>query len=101
MEIKEPIYIFSIKYGYYISKTIQYLLKQKNIKSEIVSYIDTSKENLYIILFSHKVPRFPKNYIIYQLEQKDICKRIDQKYKLSILFSHRSWDYNYSKIMRC
>jgi len=100
MEIKEPIYIFSIKYGYYISKTIQYLLKKKYIKSEIVSYIDTSIDNLYIILFSHKVPRFPKNYIIYQLEQKDICKRIDQKYKLSILFSHRSWDYTYANIMR-
>lgn len=100
MELKEPIYIFSIKYGYYISKTIQYLLYQKNIKSEIVNYIDITKDNLYIILFSHKVHKFPKNYIIYQLEQKDICKRIDQKYKLSILYSKKSWDYTYANIIR-
>ena len=96
----QPIYIFSIKYGYYIAKTIQYLLKVNKIESKIVDFIDSSKDNLYIILFSHKVPKFPKNYIIYQLEQKDICKRIDQKYKLSILFSHKTWDYTYANILR-
>ena len=100
MDNQKPILIFSIKYGYYISKTIQYLLTINNIKSEIVKYVDPLKDNLYIILFSHKVPQFPKNYIVYQLEQKDICNRIDQKYILSILLSKKTWDYTPANIIR-
>ena len=100
MDNQKPILIFSIKYGYYISKTIQYLLKINHIESEIVHYVDPTKDNLYIILFSHKVPQFPKNYIVYQLEQKDICNRIDQKYILSIVHSKKTWDYTPANIIR-
>lgn len=93
-----PIYIFTTKFGYYISLAIQYILKQNNISSIITFDINLSINNLYIILFSQKVKVYPKNYIIYQLEQYNISKWIDKKYKLSILFSHKTLDYSYANI---
>lgn len=95
---KEKIYIFTTKYGYYISLALQYLLFKNFIISEIIYEIDSSKKNLHIILFSQKVKVFPKNYIIYQLEQKDISNWVDKKYELSILFSKKTWDYSQSNI---
>ena len=93
-----PIYIFTTKFGYYISLVIHYILKQNNLTSIITDNIDVSIDNLYIILFSQKVKIYPKNYIIYQLEQYNISKWVDQKYKLSILFSKKTLDYSYSNI---
>jgi hypothetical protein len=52
------------------------------------------------ILFSQKVEVFPKYYIIYQLEQKDISKWIDKKYELSILHSLLTFDYSQSNIYK-
>lgn len=92
------IYIYTTKFGYYISLTLKYLLYKKNINCEIVYEIDHTLSNLFIILFSQKINKFPKNYIIYQLEQKDISKWIDKKYELSILFSNITWDYSQSNI---
>ena len=85
----EKIYIFTTKFGYYISKCLEYILKEDKFDPEIIYNIDVNKNNLHIILFSQKVKIFPKNYIIYQLEQKDISKWIDKKYELSILYSKK------------
>ena len=82
------IYIFTTRCGIYISRTIQFLLFLNNIHSEIVFNIDVNKNNLFIILFPHKVEIFPKNYICYQLEQKDISKWINNKYLLAIFNSN-------------
>jgi hypothetical protein len=92
------IYIFTTRCGIYISRTIQFLLFLNNKYSEIVFNVDISKNNLFIILFPHKVKTFPKNYICYQLEQKDISKWINFKYLLAILNSKLTWDYSVSNI---
>ena len=92
------IYIFTTRCGIYISRTIQFLLLLNNKHSEIVFNIDKNKNNLFIILFPHKVKIFPKNYICYQLEQKDISKWINYKYLLAILNSKLTWDYSTSNI---
>ena len=92
------IYIFTTKCGIYISRTIQFLLFLNNKHSEIVFNINKNKDNLFIILFPHKVKIFPKNYICYQLEQKDISKWINYKYLLAILNSKLTWDYSVSNI---
>jgi len=92
------IYIFTTRCGIYISRTIQFLLLLNNKHSEIVFNIDKNKDNLFIILFPHKVKIFPKNYICYQLEQKDISKWINYKYLLAILNSKLTWDYSISNI---
>ena len=95
---KEKIYIFSTKFSYYIANVLRYLLFKKYIISEIVNTIDYTKPNLFIIPFPQKINKFPKNYIIYQLEQKDISNWIDKKYELSILFSKITFDYSQSNI---
>ena len=92
------IYIFTTRCGIYISRTIQFLLLLNNKHSEIVFNINKNKNNLFIILFPHKVKIFPKNYICYQLEQKDISKWINYKYLLAILNSKLTWDYSVSNI---
>jgi hypothetical protein len=92
------IYIFTTRCGIYISRTIQFLLFLNNINSEIVFNVDIRKNNLFIILFPHKVKIFPKNYICYQLEQKDISKWINNTYLLAILNSKLTWDYSISNI---
>ena len=97
---KDIIYIFSSKYGYYLAKTLQYILFKNFIISHIVDKINYESNNLHIILFSQKVTKYPKNYIIYQLEQKDISKWVDKKYELSILFSKKTWDYSSSNILK-
>jgi len=98
LNLNVPIYIFTSKFGYYISLVIQYLLKKNNLSSIITDKINLEIDNLYIILFSQKVKVYPKNYIIYQLEQYNISDWIDNKYKLSILFSKRTIDYSHSNI---
>ena len=95
---KDIIYIQTTKFGYYISNAIKYLLFKNFIISNIIYEINHNNHNLHIILFSQKVKKFPKNYIIYQLEQKDISKWIDKKYELSILYSKKTWDYSKSNI---
>ena len=95
---KNIVYIQTTKFGYYISNAIKYLLFKNFIISKIIYEVDYKNPNLHIILFSQKVPKFPKNYIIYQLEQKDISKWIDKKYELSILYSKKTWDYSKSNI---
>jgi hypothetical protein len=92
------ILIFSTKFGIYIAKSLQYVLKQNNIDSEIIYEIDYKNPLLHIILFSQKVKVFPKNYIIYQLEQKDISKWVNKKYELSIYHSIFTLDYSQSNI---
>ena len=94
----KKILIFSTKFGIYISKALQYVLKQNNIESEIIYKLDYKNPLLHIILFSQKVKVFPKNYIIYQLEQKDISNWINQKYELSIYHSIFTLDYSQSNI---
>lgn len=94
------IYIFTTKFGYYIANVLQYLYHKNSINAEIVYEIDINKPNLYIILFSQKVKQFPRNYIIYQLEQKDISNWIDKKYEASILFSKKTFDYSVSNIKK-
>ena len=86
--------IFTCKYGYYLSLVLKYILNKENYQVDIVKNIDLNNTNLYIILFSQKIKKYPKNYIIYNLEQKDISKWINQKFELSILYSKRSWDYS-------
>ena len=95
---KNKIYIFSTKFGYYMSNILRYLFFKNFIISYIVYDIDPLNPNLHIIPFSQKVKKFPKKYIIYQLEQKDISKWIDKKYELSILLSVETWDYSQSNI---
>jgi hypothetical protein len=95
---KEIVYIQTTKFGYYISNAIKYLLFKNFIISNIIYEVNHNNHNLHIILFSQKVKKFPKNYIIYQLEQKDISKWIDKKYELSILYSKKTWDYSKSNI---
>lgn len=95
---KDIVYIQTTKFGYYISNAIKYILFKNFIISNIIYKIDHNNPNLHIILFSQKVKKFPKNYIIYQLEQKDISKWIDKKYELSILYSKKTWDYSKSNI---
>jgi hypothetical protein len=90
--------IFSTKFGNYISNTLKYLLVKNSIPSEIIYNVDHNDPSLHIILFSQKVIVFPKYYIIYQLEQKDISKWIDKKYELSILHSLLTFDYSQSNI---
>ena len=95
---KDIIYIQTTKFGYYISHAIKYLLYKNFIISNIIYEVNHNNNHLHIILFSQKVKKFPKNYIIYQLEQKDISKWIDKKYELSILYSKKTWDYSKSNI---
>jgi hypothetical protein len=94
----KKINIFTTKFGYYIAESMKYILEELKFEVNIVYEIDLNNNDLYIILFSQKVQSFPKNYIIYQLEQKDISKWVDKKYKLSILFSKCSFDYSQSNI---
>lgn len=86
--------IITCKYGYYLSNVLKYILEKENHKVFIKEYINLNDNNLHIILFSQKVKKYPKNYIIYNLEQKDISKWINKKFELSILFSKKSWDYS-------
>ena len=86
--------IISCKYGYYLSNVLKYILEKENYKVFIKEYINLNDNNLHIILFSQKIKKYPKNYIIYNLEQKDISKWINKKFELSILFSKKSWDYS-------
>ena len=95
---KERVYIFSNKFGFYLASVLRYLLFKNYIIGEIIYKIDPKNENLHIIPFCQKVKRFPKNYIIYQLEQKDISNFIDKKYELAILFSKKTLDYSQSNI---
>jgi hypothetical protein len=90
--------IFTTKFGFYIAYSLKYLFEQKNIEVNIIYDINLNDPTLHIILFSQKVKIFPKNYIIYQLEQKDISKWINIKYEASILFSKITWDYSQSNI---
>ena len=90
--------IFTTKWGIYISKTIQYLLFKNGYLSDIVFQIDPNSLDTHIILFSQKVQQFPKNFIIYQLEQKDISHWVDKRYEKSIFYSKKTWDYSLSNI---
>ena len=95
---KDFVYIQTTKFGYYISNAIKYILFQNFINSQIIYEINHNNPFLHIILFSQKVKKYPKNYIIYQLEQKNISNWIDKKYELSILYSKKTWDYSKSNI---
>ena len=92
------IYIITSKYGYYLSIVLKYILLKENYQVKIKENINLKDDNLHIILFSQKVKIYPKNYIIYNLEQKNISKWIDKKYELSLLFSKKCWDYSFVNI---
>jgi len=95
---KEKVYIFTTKYGYYLSLVLKYILFKNLIPSEIIYEINPSNPNLHIIMFSQKVKQFPRKYILYQLEQKDISNFINARYELSITHSQQTWDYSHSNI---
>lgn len=97
---KKIIKIFTTKFGHYIALSIKYIFNKNNINSQIIYDIDYKDDSLHIILFSQKVNIFPKKYIIYQLEQKDISKWINKKYELSILHSILTLDYSQSNITK-
>jgi len=86
--------IITCKYGYYLSNVLKYILTKENYIVNIKENVDLNDETLNIILFSQKIKTYPKNYIIYQLEQKEISNWINKKYELSLLFSKRCWDYS-------
>ena len=90
--------IFTNKTGYYLSNVLKYILSNEKYIVFITEEINLKNENLYIILFSQKVKVYPKNYIIYNLEQKDISPWINKKYELSIIHSKKSWDYSHVNI---
>jgi len=92
--------IFTNKTGYYLSNVLKYILTKEKHIVNIAEKIDLKNENLYIILFSQKVKTFPKNYIIYNLEQKDISPWINKKYELSMIHSKKSWDYSHVNISK-
>jgi hypothetical protein len=92
--------IFTNKTGYYLSNVLKYILTKEKHIVNITEKIDLNNENLYIILFSQKVKTFPKNYIIYNLEQKDISPWINKKYELSMIHSKKSWDYSHVNISK-
>ena len=54
--------------------------KANNINSEIVTDIDESDSSLYIILCHQRLNKFPKKYIIYQLEQIGRSPYITKQY---------------------
>lgn len=95
---KKVIKIFTTKFGHYIACSLKYIFSKNNINSQIIYSIDYKDDSLHIILFSQKVNIFPQNYIIYQLEQKNISKWIDKKYELSIVHSILTLDYSQSNI---
>lgn len=95
---KEIITIFSIKCGYYIANALKYILFKNFILSNIVYKINPNSEDFHIIPFCQNVKIFPKKYIIYQLEQKDISKWIDKKYETAIANSTLTWDYSKANI---
>ena len=95
---KKKIYIYTTKYSYYISLVLKYILFKENYLPEIVNKINKDIFDLYIIPFPQTVKIFPKNYIVFQLEQKDISNWINKKYELSILFSKITFDYSLSNI---
>lgn len=94
------IYIITCKYGYYLSNVLKYILLKENYEVKIKEDINLKDDNLHIILFSQKVKTYPRNYIIYNLEQKNISKWIDKKYELSLLFSKKCWDYSFVNIYK-
>ena len=99
----ETIYIFTTNCGFYISNCLKYYLLKENRKCEIITTIDHSNymlPNLFIILFAQKVTIFPQNYIIYQLEQKDISKWVDKRYLRAMFHSLYSVDYSISNIRK-
>jgi hypothetical protein len=95
---KEVVIIFSIRCGYYIANALKYILFKNFILSNIVYEINPHSDHLHIIPFCQKVKIFPKKYIIYQLEQKDISKWIDKKYETAIANSMVTWDYSKANI---
>ena len=96
--LKLPIYIISCKFGYYLSIVLKYILEKEKYKVIIQESIDLSKKNLHIILFSQKIKKYPKNYIIYQLLNKKLSDIINKKYELSLIFSLTCWDYSNANI---
>lgn len=95
---KEIIYIYTNKFSYYISNVLKYLLFKNFYLSIFIDKINIYNNNLHIIPFSQKVNLFPKKYIIYQLEQKDISNFINKKYESNIENSYKTWDYSQSNI---
>lgn len=93
-------YIYTIPCGYYISHALRHMLNEKNVECEIITNINRANPELHIIPFAQTVSAFPPNYIIYQLEQKDISKWIDARYEQAILGSRITWDYSESNIAK-
>lgn len=97
---KERVKIVTTKWGIYIANALRYVLFKNHIFSQIVYQPDIKDETLHIILFSQKVIIFPKNYIIYQLEQKGISHWVDRRYEMSIYYSLKTIDYSWANIVR-
>lgn len=76
---------------------------------KLVNTIDSNSENYYLILGGHNyLDQFPKNYIIYQLEQTNIFviddsgnkkeKLFSNRYILTLMNATQVWDYSLSNI---
>jgi hypothetical protein len=97
---KNRIKIVTTRWGIYIANALRYVLFKNHILSYIVYQVDPKDDSLHIILFSQKVNVFPKNYIIYQLEQKGISHWVDKRYETSIYYSLKTIDYSWANIVR-
>ena len=76
---------------------------------QLVDIIDSNSDNYYLILGGHNyLDQFPKNYIIYQLEQTNILvidddgnkkeKLFSNRYILTLMNAKQVWDYSLSNI---
>jgi hypothetical protein len=69
--------IVTTKYGLDIYKNFKNMLDELNIKNKLIydltdDYLNNNEDNhneIHVIFFPHLIKRFPKKYIIYQLEQ--------------------------------
>ena len=76
---------------------------------KLVNTMDSNSDNYYLILGAHNyLDQFPKNYIIYQLEQTNIYiidedgnkkeKLFSNRYILTLMNARQVWDYSLSNI---
>jgi hypothetical protein len=97
----KEITIFTSKFGIYIAQDLKYTLEKINISSKIVYEITEemlNDDSYYIILFAQLVKKFPKKYIIYQLEQVVQSNWINKEYISKIESSIITMDYSINNI---
>lgn len=91
----EFIKIFVSACGLDIALAIQQILTSYDIYSKIVFDIAENDEALYIVIFPQLIKRFPKKFISYQLEQKNICPLgMNKRYDYILMKSEYIFDYS-------